>query len=316
MSGSKKNLHRVLRKIYYDPSSPVAFSGIHAVYKHLKKMGKKVKLTDIKEWLKTQPVYTLHKPVRHNFPRRRVIVSGIDSQWEIDLMDVSNRKRANDQITFLLAVIDIFSKKAWIRPLKNKTGQSITNAFKSVLKEAKGRVPRYVSSDSGREFLNKHFQQLLRDNNIRFFAMRDEKKAAVVERFNRTIRGKIWKYLTHKNTDRYIDKLQSLVKGYNNAYHRSIKRAPNQVSKANEAQVWKVLYGDLKVPRYKFHIGDIVRLSRLKKKFEKGATRNWTRTEYVITARKKTVPPVYSVSDRKTLEPVIGNFYEQELQKI
>ena len=115
------------------------------------------------------------------------------------------------------------------------------------------------------------FQKFLRDKDIEFFTTNSGLKASVVKRFDRTFKNMMYKYFTYKTTLCYIDVLPQLVKSYNNTYHRSIKMKPSQVTKVNKAQVWHTLYGDEihRRIRYKFQVGDRVRISKVKRIFEK-----------------------------------------------
>lgn len=113
----------------------------------------------VKEWLHRQNVYTLHKPIRHNFPTRRVIVSSVDDQWQADLVDMQKYKTQNENINYILTVMDIFSKYAWAIPIKKKTGNDIAEAFQNIFKE---RIPRKIHTDKGLEFINKPSQELFK----------------------------------------------------------------------------------------------------------------------------------------------------------
>ena len=115
------------------------------------------------------------------------------------------------------------------------------------------------------------FQKFLPENNIELFTVKSGLKASVVERFNRTFKKKIYKYFAAKNTLTFIDVLPKSVKSYNNTYHRGIKIKLSQVTKANEAKVWDTLYGSeaQKSVRFKFQVGDRVRISKVKRMFKK-----------------------------------------------
>ena len=134
-------------------------------------------------------------------------------------MDISSLARFNKGYKFLLTCIDVFSKFAWVVPLKNKTGESLVNGFQSILDL--GRSPEKLQTDKGTEFLNRNFQSFLKEKNIHFFTTNNELKASVVERFNRTLKTRMWKYFTAKNTRVYIEILQDIVHAYNNSYHQS-----------------------------------------------------------------------------------------------
>ena len=144
---------------------------------------------DVERWLSEQDTYTLHKPVRRRFKRRCVVVGGPNQQWQADLVDMSRLKKVNDGTTFILTVIDVFSKLAWCVPLKNKSA-----AFTQLLSNG---APNTLQTDKGTEFLNRSLQKLLKEHGVHHFATHNEEtKASIVERFNRTL-----KYVTlfHEN---------------------------------------------------------------------------------------------------------------------
>ena len=163
-----RSVDKTLRSIYYDPSHPAACSGINALYKACKHEG--ITRAQIKEWLKKQDTYTLHRSARKPFKRNRVEVFGINSQWQADLVDLSSLKRWNKQYRYLLVVIDCFSKYAHVVPIKTKTGESLVAAFKKIL--SRGEKPDILQTDKGTEFTNRPFQKWLRTQGIRFFHLR------------------------------------------------------------------------------------------------------------------------------------------------
>ena len=123
-----------LEQLYYNPKSPAAYAGEQALYKLAKQSSKKVKLQDVRDWLRKQQTYTLHKSICKKFLRRKTVVAGIDTQWQADLADLSKLSKSNDKHRYLLCIIDVFSKYAWVVPIKDKTGKTLVIAFKSVLK--------------------------------------------------------------------------------------------------------------------------------------------------------------------------------------
>ena len=185
------NMDDYLSSVYYDPKRSGAFGGVDRLYKDVKKERKfKISRTRIKEWLMKQDTYTLHKPMRRHFRRNRVIVDGIDHQWQMDLADMQSMQKFNDGYRYLLVCIDVFSKYAWVVPLKNKTGLSVVKAFKFIL--ASGRKPEKIT-DQGMEFFNKHFKALLKDEDIELYNTYNETKASVVERLIRTLKTRMWR---------------------------------------------------------------------------------------------------------------------------
>ena len=134
----------------------------------------------------------------------------------------------NKGFRFLLCVIDIFSKYAWVVPLKDKKGITITNAFQKILKES-NRKPNKIWVDKGSEFYNSSVKKWLKDNDIEMYSIHNEGKSVVAERFIRTLKNKIYKYMTAISKNVYIDKLDDIVNEYNNTYHRTIKLKPVDV---------------------------------------------------------------------------------------
>ena len=262
---------KYLHNLYYNPESLASFGGVEAVYRAVKEDGKfQLSRNKIRTWLRQQDTYTLHKPVRYRFKRNRVIVGGIDKEWEADLVIMDSLSKENNGYKYILTVIDVFSKYAWVEPLKTKSGENLVKAFEKILR--KGRKPEKLHSDKGTEFTNKLFQTFLKKKKILFFTTYNETKASIVERFNRTLKGKMWKYFTANNTLKYVDVLQKLVRSYNHSRHRSIGMRPFDVNVENESVVWERLYGNeaSKRTKYKFRVGDQVRISKARRMFKKG----------------------------------------------
>ena len=300
---------------YTDPSKPGSFSGISSFYRALKTKNKKIKISDVNEWAKYQDAYTLHKNKTKKFLRNQTVVEGINDTWQIDLCDMRAIKSENENYQHILTIIDVFSKKAWAVILKNKQGPTVLDALKSILKKTQ---PKRIHADKGSEFFNNECKNYLKKINIHLYYTNSEMKAAIVERFNRTIKEKMWRYFTFTDSFKYIDILDDLVESYNNSYHRSIKMTPNSVNETNESQVYINLYGlktTKKSVKFKFKVGDYVRLSKVKKTFEKGYTNNWTKEIFVINKSIINTQPTYEVKDLND-EVLIGKFYENELQQV
>ena len=188
-------------RVYYSPAHPSSYRGPKALSQSVPGSTEKKAL----EWLQSQDTYTLHRAARKTLVKDPIIVSGIDDQWEADLVDVQNLASLNKGNRFLLTVIDTLSKYAWVIPIKDKTGRSTSEAFAKIFN--KGRIPRYLRTDAGKEFENATLQRLLKKKNVHHFTAKNRTKAAVVERFNRTLRAKLWKYFYATGKQRYVDVL-------------------------------------------------------------------------------------------------------------
>src|SRR6266516_4532136 len=293
-----------LKETYYDPAKTGSFGGVNA-------LSKATDNRNAKEWLSTQETYTLHKPVRRRYKRRKTICVGLDHLWQIDLVDMTSLSSYNDGFKYLLTCIDCFSRYAWVVPIRNKRSSSVTDAFASILDL---RRPTYVQSDKGSEFLNSSFQSMLKDNDILFYTSKnDDIKCALVERYNRTLKTRMWRYFTYANTLRYVDVLPSLVKSYNETEHGSIKIAPYLVTIHNERELRERTVEAKVEP--KLSVGDWVRISETRRTFKKGYLPAWTRELFKIVRVFSTNPVTYNICDSLD-EPIEGKFYEEELQKV
>ena len=268
----------------------------------------------VEEWLSEKDAYTLHKPARHRFMRRRVVVGGPLQQWQDYLVDLSNLKNDNDGTTFFLTVIDVFTKVAWCVPLKNKSAASLVTALKSTFTKDWQKT---LQTNKGLEFLYRSVQALLKKYGIHHFSTHNEETmASVVERFNRTLKTRICRYFKKHQTWRYIDVLQDFVQSCNNTSpHRSIGTAPSQVSAKNQEEVWQSLYGHDGKGVPKFRVTDCVRISKFKILFEKGYIANWSEEIFTIHKVHPSEPPVNRLIDDLG-EVLDGTSYEPELQKV
>ena len=251
----------------------------------------------------------LHKPIIRKFKKRKVYSTFKDNIWGVDLADMQLLSKYNKGIGFLLCVINIFSKYAWLVPLKDKKGTGIVKAFQSILKQSI-RKPNKVWVDKGSEFYNAYFKKWLRDNDIVMYSTHNEGKSVVAERFIRTIKSKIYKYMTSISRNVYIDKLDDIVDEYNNTYHAAIKMEPIDVKDNTYINADKEINN--KDPKFK--AGDHVRISKYKNIFTKGYMPNWSEEVFVIKKVKITVPWTYVINDLNG-EEITGTFYEKKLQK-
>lgn len=298
-----------LAKKYYDPANPVGFTGDHRHLKHV----------NAEEWLSSQDAYTMHKPVRRRFKTRSYQTSHVDRQWQADLVDMQGLTAHNDGYRYLLTCIDVFSRYAWAVPLKTKYADSVIEGFKKIFKA--GRVPELLQTDQGKEFENRNLQSYLLTVGSRQFSVKSDYKAALVERFHRTLRARMWRYFTANKTKRYVDVLGKLLQSYNNRPHSSLEgHTPTQVVNESRLQwyLWDVR-NPVETPQRKrklrYKVGDHVRLSWKKKTFQRGYTQNWTAEIFVVAEVNAGEPPMYKVADLdgNVLE---GKFYEAEMQRV
>jgi hypothetical protein len=308
---------KFLERLYYDPSEATGYAGASRLTRAVR--SKKTSGARVLDWLAGQNAYTLHKSVRRKFPRARYSVQNIDDLWEADLVDLRSIKAYNDGYAYLLVVIDVLSKFAWVEPIPDKTAVAVAGAFERVLASSE-RCPIYLQTDKGKEFLGVPFQKLLAGKNVRYRTTRNpDIKAAVVERFNRTLKERMWRYFTHKNTHRYVDILPQLVRAYNDASHSTIKMAPSRVTLENAAvarsNMENARGGARGETKQRFRAGELVRISKAKGAFRKGYEANWTEEVFRIRRVLTRAPVVYELEDLRG-EEIDGLFYDAELQRV
>ena len=215
----------ILKRIYYDPNHPASFGGASRLA-----VAAKLPLKVVQEWLKSQSSYTLHKPARkQGYKTRKYLTSGIDHQWQADLVDMQMEGPHNDGYKYILVVIDIFSRYAWAEPVKTKSPQHVKPAFEKIF--AKGRKPFKIQTDQGLEFESKTMKDFFASHGIEQFSVKSQFKAAIVERLNKTLKNKMWAYLTHSNSRKWVKILPLLVRAYNQAEHRTIDMAPKMLTR-------------------------------------------------------------------------------------
>ena len=309
-----------ITRLYRDPRQPGSLGGVDKFLSALKKEGYTIDRKSLKRHLGEDDLYQLHKPSRKKFPRRPMIVQGIDHLWQADLSDVSSLKQHNSGNRFLVFVIDTFSKYAWVRAIKDKTAQTLTKAMKDIL-EASGRRPLHLQTDKGSEFVNRPFKELMKAYNINFYTSQNEEtKAAFVERLQRTYKTKMFRYFTDRNTLRYLNVLQDLMHSYNSTVHSSTQARPIDVGKHNETAVrhklcskWK--RGQGSQPGKTLQKGDQVRISIARHTFRKGYLPQWTEEIFTVHQKLPTKPSTFRLRDYNG-EMLEGTFYRQELQKV
>ena len=171
--------------------------------------------------------------------------------------------RKNKGIKYHLCAIDLYSKYAFVIPLKDKTGVSIVNAFNKIIKQS-NRKPNKIWVDQGGEFYNNVFKKWLSDNDIIMYSTYNESKSLVAERFIRTLKNKLYTHMTAASKNVYYDVLDDVVSKYDNTKHNTIKMKPIDVKDNKRVYIDKHNEKDSR-----FKVGDRVRISKFKNIFAK-----------------------------------------------
>ncbi len=320
-----KTVGDILEKVYFNTSHPASYSGLDKLYRAVK--DKNITKGQVKKWLQSQEHYTVQKQSRQKFKRRRVIVPYMYYQADVDTANMKRYTKQNNGYAHFLVVIDCFSKKAYTKALKSLTGKEMVEAIKSIFKD---EIPfTRWRSDMGVEFNNKDVKKYLKSQNVKHFVTHNtEIKANIAERLIKTLKSKMYRYMSNKNTHHWIDQLQSITDSYNNTFHRSIQQSPASVTKKDESKIWKLLYENHPKPKpkrkhppkaknpFRFKLNDTVRISSIKQPFEKEVDETWTREHYLVSDRFVTESIAqYKLKDISN-EPLLGTYYQYELQKV
>lgn len=236
--------------------------------------------------------------------------------------------KVNKGYRYILTVIDVFSRYAWAVPLKTKSAPEVAGAFSKIFKSlTTHQLPRYIQTDQGKEFYNKICAKLFRAHNIHHYSVYSQFKAAIVERFNRTLRMRLSRYFTHTRRKVWHNVLDKMLKSYNNSSHRGIfGYAPADVSNNHKEvtiKLWElknVKQGMKKKKKPKLRLLDYCRISRIKvdDPFVRNFDQNWSEEVFRVNAINDDdddAPIRYTLEDLHG-NVIQGKFYEPEVQKV
>ena len=274
-------MNEILEELYLSAAKPSSLGGINRLWKEARKQIPGLKREDVKEFLHTQYSYTRHRPARKKFPKRKVIATNINDVYQMDLVDLQKFAEFNDGVKYILTGIDCFSRYAFAVPLKSKKPKEIIEAMTTIFKEY--GIPLKIFTDKGTEFLNKDVEAFLKELNIRQWYSNNPGKAVMAERFNRTLKERLWVHMTDQNNYRYIDVLDDVVKGYNASEHSSTGYAPKNVTHGEVDLILGRSSGDPIGKPPQFKVGDTERVSTSKLIFGKRYETNYSEMIFRIT---------------------------------
>ena len=308
-----------LKNIYTDLSNPASYSSPYTLYLAAKRKIPGIKFTQVEEWLESKNSYTLYRRLRRKYTTRKVLARGIRYQYQADLVDYSALKRDNRGFTFILTMIDVFSRFAIAIPIKSKSGLVVANALEKAFKSMK--PPKNFQTDLGKEFYNSNVKRVFKKYKINHFSTNQPVKAQIVERFNRILRAKIKRYMAENKTLTYVNILPDFLHGYNRSPHSAFRPfSPESINKNNEKQIHELQYGDyLRAvkPTHKYKIGDTVRAAQPKGLFSKSYRyKTFSDKLFEIVDLLNTNPPTYRIKDLKTGNLVDGCQYQNNLQRV
>ena len=254
----------------------------------------------------------LHKETRRIKEFRKVEAFSVNNIWAMDLISLMAYKDQNRGYNYLLTILDVYSRYAFVRPLKTKTGKEIYTALKSVFTSNKV-TPNKVWVDQGGEFYNSTVKKLLKDKGTEMYSTYGKDKVSMIERFNRTLLKKLNIKFTEQGNEQWFHLAPLLVKTYNETPHRGI-RYERPIDVWENQELLEIHDVPLKKSVKKFKVGDKVRISLAKTTFGKGYSRGWSFEVFTVTKVNATEPVTYQLTDYAG-DLVKGSFYNGELQK-
>lgn len=261
-----------------------------------------------------QVIRELYKPVRINYPRRRIELKSINDQLQIDLADMNLLKKDAKNYAYFLCAVNPFTKKVYTRALFSKKAKEVSNAVESVLKESKIKF-KLLFHDKGTEFYNSNMTELLKKYNMKQYSTYTRIKASHCERMIRTIKTILYKGMEFEGSNNWVPLLPIVTKTINSTPHSRLKIIPNKVTTKDEDTLRKIYSTPRVINRKtKFQISDKVRISNPPIIFRRAFYPYWSPEIYTIVQINYKIPHIYRLADYE------GNilqrtFYEQELQK-
>ena len=316
----EENTHgKLLTEIYYKDGGPGSYSSKERLLYEARKADPSVSRKEVEDFMNQQYTYSRHKRLRWTYPTRKVLVLRKDFLWTSDLVDCISLKSYNNSYQHFVTCLDVFSRKLFTRPLKDKSLNQVRDAMTSIVLENGGVSPYRLWTDRGSEWVNKGMKEWYKENEIIQYSTNSERKAVYIERANLSIEALLYSMMTSKNTANWVSLLPDATKAYNERVHSSLFGLTPEQSHMKQNEEFlrsKFLLNyekhkmKFKNKKPKFAPGDLVRLAKSKTAF--GPRGYEPRTEMplaTVTAVLQTYPKVYKIDGKKR------NYYEQELVK-
>ncbi|KAL3095775.1 hypothetical protein niasHT_024071 [Heterodera trifolii] len=302
---------RLLEFLYKDLSSPVAFTSVEPLLREARKTQPKINRTDVQNYLATQRTYTLHRQAKRRYRRLPTLAPGLHTEWQADLAIFDRLAKQNSGYKYLLVCIDTLSRQVFVEPVKTKTSTNMIIAFGRIFKRSK-YIPWKVLTDQGKEFTARAVQHFFRAKDVEHFCMLTSPQfhAGMAERANRSIKERVYRYFTERNTYKWIDVVQDIVRAINHSPNSTIGMCPADVNFKNAEALRQKLHNAAenvvrRQPRYR--VGDRVRIEKYKHVFQKGYLPRFTNELFTVTeVHTERSPVVYRLRDDHN-EIISGN---------
>jgi hypothetical protein len=308
-----------LDHLYRDVRQPACFTTTEPLLQEAIKYNQKITRADVKDFLSRTSTYTLHRRVVRKFKRLPTLASGLHTDWQADLCVLADIARKNKGNQYLLVCIDTLSRQMFVAPVVKKSSEHMIDAFECIFKKSK-YVPWKLFTDSGLEFTSNRMKEYWKEKQILQFCMLTSPKfhAGMVERANRTIKERLYRYFTQAKTFRWLEVIDPIVNSINSSYCRSIDAAPTDVTFENAEVLRKrlLLKAQAISQTRRFEVDDLVRIEKGKHIFQKGYLPNFTDELFTVKKVNSYAHPItYRLADSSG-EPLAELFYANELSLV
>ena len=294
MSVNPETKQVLLQNLFYSPNT--LYTSIKTLYDAVKNHG--ITIKEVREFVQKQEVNQLFKVpnrIKKYFP---ITAKHKYDIVQIDLVDMSDISSSNNGVKYLLVAVDVFSRVAFVEPMKNKAQSTIIETMEKIVEKTE---PNTINCDLGSEFISQAFKTMMakQGTDVNYVDAKEHKKLGIVDRFVRTLRRKINVYLSMHHTSKYIDVLPKIIFTYNHSYHTGIKKKPSEVEDDDDKIILlnNKKYNDAIREETVFNIGDSVRCIVNLQTFEKKGLPRWSKTVHKIILSS---PHSYTLENGKT----------------
>lgn len=330
-----KEQDKLLHKIWYTPSEPGSYMGVHKFYSALQnhEILNKIPRYQLQLWLYRQEAYSVHRETRSKFKRSRYLFSYLNEYWHADLTDLYQYRDSNQGMGYILVTVDLLSRQACFEPAKSKSSVDMQKAFDKVF--ARRELCQFLLTDLGVEFKSQSMKAYFRDKGIKQIFSNNTHHGAFVEVLQRYLKKRLFTYFYQNLTFKWVDVISDFEKSYNSTKHTTTKLIPDQVTPDNQWIAFKnhflskYLKPKVSKPlstqpkkkkwttgrRFKYQINSIVRIGGTKSPFTKSYFEHFSTALYQIIDRyKRDGIPYYRVKEAYPPSDIIeGSFYETQL---
>lgn len=303
-----------LKTIFYNPKT--GFTGVNRLIQIAKENGLKYSNKEIRDWYNQQAVNQIyHQPTNVKKFNSIQAVNYQPGTVQIDLIDIQKYSHWNKGYHYILTAVDVHSRFAWAFMIKTKEAKDVAPHIETIMKkitdvlEARGKTAEfYFTSDRGSEF-KADVEKMFQKKGVNYYksdpqSLNSHRTTGIIERFNRTLRNYLKKYMLANDTVIFVDVLDQLIENYNNRVHSTTGRTPKEILEKNKTWIKRIDETDLKTYDSELKIGNFVRFQVKQNIYSKKGWKNrYSYTVHKIVAKKDNL---FLLDNDKT-------FYEDQL---